>query len=194
VDRDVPDDRIWTPVKATGTYDASATIVLRYQSRNGRSGIDLVTPLVTDSGAALLVDRGWMSTPNTGAMPTDPPAPPAGRVTVAGYVQVDNPPVSATAVTDHSTRAISTRMIARNLSHPVYRGYIAATSETPPPSRRLVPVQQPDLGNGPHLFYGIQWWFFAALAVFGFGYLIRDEMRKKPVSAGKESPTPAVHT
>jgi cytochrome oxidase assembly protein ShyY1 len=97
--------------------------------------------------------------------------------------------VSATAVTDHSTRAISTRMIARDLSHPVLQGYVAARTESPPPARPLVPVQQPDLGNGPHLFYGIQWWFFAALAVFGFGYLVRDEMRKKPAAEGKQSET-----
>jgi cytochrome oxidase assembly protein ShyY1 len=194
VDRDVPDDRVWTPVRATGTYDASDTIVLRYQSRNGKSGVDLVTPLVTGSGAALLVDRGWLPTDNTGAMPVDPPAPPPGKVTVTGYVQADNPPVSATTVTDHSTRAISTRMIARDLSHPLYRGYVAARSESPAPARPLVPVQHPDLGNGPHLFYGIQWWFFAALAVFGFGYLVRDEMRKKPSPEGKESQTTPART
>jgi cytochrome oxidase assembly protein ShyY1 len=193
VDHGVPDNRVWTPVRATGTYDASATIVLRYQARDGRSGVDLVTPLVTDSGAALIVDRGWMATPNTGAMPADPPAPPAGRVTVSGYVQGDNPPIDATVVTDHSTRAISTQMIARSLGHPVYQGYVAATSETPPPARPLVPVQHPDLSNGPHLFYGIQWWFFSALAVFGFCYLVWDEMRKKPAAEGKESRTTAAH-
>jgi len=192
VGRDVPDDRVWTPVRVTGTYDAAHTIVLRYQSRHGQSGVDLVTPLVTDSGSALLVDRGWMPTANTGAPPKDPPAPPPGRVSVTGYVQGDNPPVSATTVTDGSTRAISTQMIARDLSRPVYRGYVAATAESPRPDRRLVPVQRPDLGNGPHLFYGIQWWFFAALALFGFGYLVRDEMRRKPAPEGKETErTPA---
>lgn len=191
VSRDVPPDKVWTPVKATGTYDAADTIVLRYQSRHGSSGVDLVTPLVTTSGTALLVDRGWMATPNDGSMPQDPPTPPPGRVTVTGYVQADNPPVSATTVTDHSTRAISTQMIGRSLSHPLYRGYVAATSESPPPARSLVPVEMPSLSNGPHLFYGIQWWFFSALAVFGFGYLVRDEMRKKQAEEGKETTTAA---
>jgi cytochrome oxidase assembly protein ShyY1 len=194
VDRAVPDDRVWTRVRATGTYAAADTVVLRYQSRNGRSGVDLVTPLVTASGTAVLVDRGWLSTGNTGDLPSDPPAPPTGRVTVTGYVQADNPPVSATEVTQGSTRAISSQMIGRRLSQPVYRGYVAARSEAPPPARSLVPPQRPDLGNGPHLFYGIQWWFFAALAVFGFGYLIRDEMRTKAAAEGKESETSAVPT
>lgn len=194
VSRDVPENRVWTPVRVTGTYDAADTLVLRYQTRKGGTGVDLVTPLVTASGAAVLVDRGWMPTQNTGTIPGDLPAPPTGRVTVTGYAQGDNPPVSATAVADHSMRAISTRMIAPTVGHPLYRGYVAATTESPPPARPLVPVEQPDLGNGPHLFYGIQWWFFAALAVYGFGYLVRDELRKKPVVRGNESPTTVART
>ena len=35
----------------------------------------------------------------------------------------------------------------------------------------------PDLGEGPHFFYGLQWWFFGLLAVFGFCYLAYDEWR-----------------
>ena len=36
----------------------------------------------------------------------------------------------------------------------------------------LEPAELPDLGNGPHFFYGLQWWFFGLLAIFGFGYLV----------------------
>jgi cytochrome oxidase assembly protein ShyY1 len=42
----------------------------------------------------------------------------------------------------------------------------------------VVRAELPDLGEGPHFFYGLQWWFFAALAVFGFGYLTVDEVRR----------------
>jgi len=36
-DREVPPDREWMRVQATGRYDAAATVVLRYQSREGRA-------------------------------------------------------------------------------------------------------------------------------------------------------------
>ena len=39
-------------------------------------------------------------------------------------------------------------------------------------------AELPDLGNGPHFFYGLQWWFFGVLAVFGFFYLAYDERKK----------------
>src|SRR5688572_24731130 len=62
VDAAVDPDQEWLRVRATGEYDAAATVVVRYQTRDGKSGVDLVTPLVTDAGATLLVNRGWVAT------------------------------------------------------------------------------------------------------------------------------------
>ena len=64
----------WRRVTVHGTWDDEHTIVLKYQTRDQGAGVDVVTPLVTDDGAAVLVDRGWMATQNTGA--TRPELPP----------------------------------------------------------------------------------------------------------------------
>ena len=61
----------WRRVTATGTYVPDASVVVRYQTRDGASGVDVVTPLRTARGTALLVDRGWMATTNSGATPVD---------------------------------------------------------------------------------------------------------------------------
>jgi cytochrome oxidase assembly protein ShyY1 len=76
-------------VSATGTYDVAKTVIIRYQTDDhGASGVDVVVPLVTDSGTALLVDRGWVATSNQGLTdPSQVPAPPSGRVTVTGSVR-----------------------------------------------------------------------------------------------------------
>ena len=179
IGEDVPADQEWRRVRATGEYDAAATVVVRYQTRDGAAGIDLVTPLVTESGTAVLVDRGWTATGNTGTVPTDLPAPPAGTVTVVGFVRAD-----ATGrgidVEGGSTRAVSSETIGATLDHPVYAGFVDAESEDPAPTEDVVRPEVPDLGEGPHFFYGLQWWFFAVLAVFGFGYLAWDERRHGP--------------
>jgi cytochrome oxidase assembly protein ShyY1 len=169
-------DDEWRRVTATGTYLEDRTVIIRYQTRDGASGVDVVTPLRTADGTSVLVDRGWMKTGNTGARPQVPPAPPA-PVTVTGYLRVDATGDSTT-VTDRSARAISSKEIAPTVGTPVYGGFVDLSSETPPPQRRLVPAELPDLGNGPHFFYGLQWWFFGVLAVFGFFYLAYDERRK----------------
>jgi cytochrome oxidase assembly protein ShyY1 len=167
----------WTRVTATGTYLPEASVVVRYQTRDGASGVDVVTPLRTSAGPLLVVDRGWMRTGNTGGSGARPPAPPGGRVTVVGFVRADATGDSA-AVADGTTRAVSSREIAKDLDEPVLAGFVDAEKETPPPGTPLVPVERPDLGTGPHFFYGLQWWFFGVLAVVGFGYLVYDERRR----------------
>ena len=173
-----PDDE-WRTVTATGTYVPDETVVVRYRTRDGSSGVDVVVPLQTEGGPALLVDRGWLATDNGGTVPVDVPAPPSGPVTVTGYVRVDATGDSA-RVSDGSTRSISSEQIGRAIGREVYGGFVDLASEDPSPATELVKNELPDLGNGPHFFYGLQWWFFGLLAVFGFCYLAYDEWRGGP--------------
>lgn len=188
--RPVEPDQEWLRVRAVGRYDDSATVVLRYQTRDGASGVDVVTPLVTADGTGVLVDRGWVETDNTGDVPSDLPAPPAGEVEVVGWVRADSDG-RGTDITDGSTRAISSARFAETVDYPLYVGFVDAEAETPEPATVPVRTELPDLGEGPHLFYGIQWWFFAALALFGFGYLAWDERRgRRRVTEPGSDPRP----
>jgi cytochrome oxidase assembly protein ShyY1 len=176
--RPVHEDHEWRLVTATGSYDTEDTVIVRYRTREGSSGIDVVVPLVTGAGTALLVDRGWMATDNQGAGPADVPPPPDGEVTVEGWVRADAVGDS-TAVDDHSTRAISSERIGAAIGRTVYGGFVVLKSEDGQPAAALEPVELPELDNGPHFFYGLQWWFFGILSVFGFLYLAFDEWRSR---------------
>ncbi|MFC6044157.1 SURF1 family cytochrome oxidase biogenesis protein [Nocardioides hankookensis] len=176
--RPVQDDDEWRQVTATGTYDTDNTVIVRYRTRDGASGIDVVVPLVTDDGATLLVDRGWLASDNEGTSPDDVPAPPDGETTVEGWVRADADGDS-TKVSDHSTRAISSEAIGTAIDHEVYGGFVVLDTENGQAADGLEPVELPELDNGPHFFYGLQWWFFGLLALFGFGYLAWDEWRSQ---------------
>ena len=179
VDTPVSSDEEWTRVTATGTYDVDSTVVVRYRTREGAAGVDVVVPLVLADGTSLLVDRGWFATDNRGTTPDDVPAPPAGEVEIEGWVRADASGDSA-AVTDRSTRAISSAEIGPAIDQEVLEGFVDLRSESPEPEQALAPAQLPDLDNGPHFFYGLQWWFFGVLAIAGFGYLAYDEWRNGP--------------
>jgi len=178
-DRDPTKQDEWRVVSATGTYDAGHSVVIRYRDRDGAQGVDVVVPLVTADGAALLVDRGWLETDPSGANRDEIPAPPSGQVQVTGYVR-DNGTGDSTRVDDLSARAISSDEIGPAIGHPVYGGFVELKSEDPAPAKALEPVELPELNNGPHFFYGLQWWFFGLLAIFGFFYLLYDEWRNGP--------------
>lgn len=187
VDEPVAPEDEWRRVTATGEYAVSDTVVVRYRTREGRSGVDLVVPLVTDDGTALLVDRGWLATRNSGIDGSDLdalPAPPAGEVTITGWVRRDATG-DATSVTAQSTRAVSSEAIGDALDREVYAGFVDLVEESPAPEDPLAAAELPDLDDGPHFFYGLQWWFFGLLALVGFGYLAYDEWRR---ATGRKAP------
>lgn len=173
-----PEDE-WRRVTAQGVYADDETVIVRYQTREGVAGVDVVTPLVTDDGTALLVNRGWLETDNVGTTRADVPTAPEGEVTVTGWVRADAGDAPSAVVRHRSTRAISSSAIGATVPFPVYGGFVELDTQTPPPAEPLAQADPPDLGAGPHFFYGLQWWFFGALAVFGFGYLVWDERRRR---------------
>lgn len=182
-----PDE--WRIVEATGTYAVEDTVIVRYRTRDGEAGVDVVVPLELADGTSLLVDRGWYATDNRGATSADVPAPPEGEVTVTGWVRRDAEGDS-TQVSDRSTRAVDSERIGDALGREVLGGWVDLRSESPAPEVALLPVELPELDNGPHFFYGLQWWFFGALAIFGFFFLIYDELRggRGPVPAPRDAP------
>jgi cytochrome oxidase assembly protein ShyY1 len=191
---DPPDSAQYAVVSATGRYDASKTVVVRYQTRDGNAGVDVVVPLMTASGTALLVDRGWFATSNQGLTDASQvPAPPSGQVTVTGWVR-QNAGGSSADVVNASARAISSTEIEAAIGVPTYGGFVQLLTESPKPATPLTRADPPDLSNGPHFFYALQWWFFGILALFGYGYLAWEEatgraaLRRAQQPAKKRTP------
>lgn len=174
--RRVAEDDEWRLVTATGVYDAAETVVVRYRTRKSAPGVEVVVPLVTADGTAVVVDRGWFGTDDPEIGPDELPAPPDGEVTITGWVRADGEGDS-TDIVGRSTRAISSTKIGEAIDTPVLTGFVALKEEDPAPAEELEPVELPELGEGPHFFYGLQWWFFGVLGVGGFAYLAWDERR-----------------
>jgi cytochrome oxidase assembly protein ShyY1 len=192
-----PSSAQYAVVSATGRYDASKTVIVRYQTRDGNAGVDVVVPLVTTSGTALLVDRGWFATSNQGLTDASQvPAPPSGTVTVTGWVRQNAGGASAEVV-NASARAISSTQVEPAIGIPLYGGFVQLLTETPKPATPLRAADPPDLSNGPHFFYALQWWFFGILALFGYGYLAweeltgRADLRRAQQPAKKRAPVGA---
>ncbi len=176
------EDDQWRVVEATGRYDAAHQVVVSYRTRDGSPGVDVVVPLVTSAGTALLVDRGWIPAENNADRP-QPPDPPPGEVTVRGWVRVNADDGDQVKPQEGTVRAISSDGLAPTLPYDVYDGFVDLTSEAPKVADRPLRAERPDLTSGPHFFYGVQWFFFAALALGFWGYFAWTEYRGQPRAA-----------
>jgi cytochrome oxidase assembly protein ShyY1 len=185
---EVDDQSEWTRVRATGTYDVEHEVTVAFTTRDGAPGVDVVTPLVTSDGTAVLIDRGWMQTENTRDRPTNVPAPPAGEVTVTGWLR-ENSEADGNAIEplDGQVRAISSTGMASYVSHDLVSGYVNLRSQDPPAAESLALEPRPELGQGPHFFYALQWWFFGGLAVFGLFWFAWVELKERREAQAKET-------
>jgi cytochrome oxidase assembly protein ShyY1 len=77
-------------------------------------------------------------------------------------------------------RAIDSDAIGSAIGQDLLPGYIALTEQVPAADPALQPPAEPDLGKGPHFFYGLQWWFFALLAVIGYLWFAWSEAHPRP--------------
>jgi cytochrome oxidase assembly protein ShyY1 len=173
-------DARYRRVTATGTYDDDATVVVRNRTQEGVAGAWLVTPLELASGEQVGIVRGFVGLQTDGTAVDAPP--PEGEVTVEGIV-VDPTRLDGTAPHDLEPLLASDAML------PVL---VLAGSSTPPEpsageeggarSDSILPVPPPELGEGPHFSYAVQWFIFTAIAIIGYPLVLRRVLARR----GKE--------
>jgi cytochrome oxidase assembly protein ShyY1 len=169
----------WQRVEARGVFDADHQFVLRYRSNGDANGYEVVTPLRTTSGT-VLVDRGFVSLERGEPIPAaaDAPPPPTGEVTVTGHVRRDESGrSSAMTPVRGQMRLLNSGSVAATLPYPVVNGYIGLLSVDPPQTGEFQAVQLPEISDGPHFWYAVQWFMFTALALAGVFVFIRGDLR-----------------
>ena len=177
-----------TAVAAAGVYLTDSEVRIGNRSSGGQPGFWLATPLELADGRAVAVVRGWVPRRNAAGLDARSPAVPSGDVVVAGlaFDSVAGGRVAQTAVGD--TPEISRMDLARfeEVSGvDVEDVWIRLRAQSPPqPDGLPEPVPDPDLGEGPHLSYAFQWFFFSAGAVVVYALILRRAAKGLQASAG----------
>jgi cytochrome oxidase assembly protein ShyY1 len=157
----------WTRVTAHGRYAANQTLLVRNRPLNGNYGYEVVVPFRADSGATVLVDRGWVDNAATAHTLPEVPAAPTSPATVTGWLRPGEPSLGK-SMPAGQLASINLDEASRAVGSPLLGGYVVLEAErladgTTP--RRPTPLTAPDTDLGPHQAYAFQWW---AAMVGGF--------------------------
>jgi surfeit locus 1 family protein len=174
-------------VTIEGRYDRVSEILVGNRSLNGEPGSHVLTPLRMADGRAMLVDRGWVPPDLSGEAEEATRPPVLVAVKVVGVLfpgekkGTFGPSIPASGRVTTIPR-IDVARVAKQLDYPVLPLYLRLEAQTPPQTGELPKAPGlPDLSDGPHLSYAVQWFLFATVAASVYAALLRRDLKKSRV-------------
>lgn len=180
-----PKDATWRRVTAQGVWLPQQVTVFN-RSQNGLAGDNVLTALEQDNGTTVLVNRGFVP------LGVDQPLAPSGDVAIIGTVR-DTQGRRRGELTDEGLALTETRRIDIEQLAPQFPGTVAPVyldlieSDPPTDGDYPGPVPPPELSEGPHLSYAIQWFIFSAAVVVGWVLAVRRSINTRRNAAGHET-------
>jgi len=187
-DSSFDDANKWKPVTVTGTYLSDKQFLVRSRPREQQAGFEVLTPLLMADGTVFIVDRGWLPAQNSADAVPRIPTPPSGNVTVVSRLKAGEPSIAGRGVSNGQLATIELPLIQSLLNRPTVTGaYGLLASESPSSSEAApLPSLRPQVDEGPHLSYALQWLLFALMGFFGLGWAIRNELKIRNANLPEE--------
>ena len=159
----------WRTVKVTGNFDDSHNVLLRNRySDDGKYGYEYLT-LFRSGNKSFWVDRGWVQAGERATDRPKLPPTPTGQIEITGRIRLNTslPRGSFFALPATGNLVSSWNLQSKVKTDNFYIDLISGDGVTP-----NAPAELPELSDGPHMAYALQWLFFAGLIVYG-RFLIR---------------------
>lgn len=169
----------WRRVTVTGSFDNERQILLRNRYFEGKYGFEVLTAFTGTDGQLFWVDRGWVQAGASAVEEPEIPPAPKGVVEIIGRVRFDRSlpqgnffalPTDGTGLISEANAQSSNTIVG--IDSPFYLDLLEGSLPELTPA---VPAELPELSDGPHLAYAVQWIIFAGLIGYG-RFLIRREV------------------
>ena len=157
----------WRTVKTSGLFNADKQILLKNRYFEGVYGYEVLTRFTTTDSRSFWVDRGWVKAGKDASTAPVVTSPPTEMVTIKARLRLDRSlPQGAFFALPASGGGMISKLNAQadSTSEGFYLDLISGSEQSLTPE---VTAQVPELSDGPHLAYALQWIFFAGLIVYG---------------------------
>jgi surfeit locus 1 family protein len=157
----------WRTVKTSGLFNADKQILLKNRYFEGVYGYEVLTRFTTTDTRSFWVDRGWVKAGKDASTAPIVEAPPITTVSIKARLRLDRSlPQGAFFALPASGGGMISKLNAQSdsTSEGFYLDLISGSEQSLTPE---VAAQVPELSDGPHLAYALQWIFFAGLIIYG---------------------------
>jgi len=171
----------WRRIDVIGSWLTSKQVLVRKRTYESNLGFWVITPFKATSGLTILVNRGWIAASDSAISTPSVQNPPAGTVEILGrtrIVSVRTKP-RPTDLPTGQVDGVHPDEVLPDSRH-VSNAYLELTASTPQSTTSdLQSIPAPEVTEGPHRSYALQWIFFAIMTVIGWGVLVRKELQNR---------------
>lgn len=167
----------WRRVTAVGSWEAGGQLLVRKQVVDRAVGFTVMTPFRTEDGTLLFVVRGWVASADDVI-----PAPPSGDTRVVLRIRAvsGEGPMGAADLPAGQVNRLDPKALAAG------RTYAPALFELMDPvPEGMTPLPWPELTDGPHVSYTVQWILIGLTGIVVYIRVFRSEWR---ISKGEADP------
>lgn len=175
----------WLPFTATGSYVGKPFLVRNRPGPSG-TGSDIVQAFATTQGTVIFVNRGWVAV-NAGneselSWEQLPTADSEQQISLTARLRRTEPQLAGSAASATSAPSLNIDDMLQlsgltTQQQIATAAYAALIAESPQQPHGQLPAK-PELDEGPHLSYALQWIVFIAIAGTGIGYAARQEFKR----------------
>jgi len=163
-----PSQLEWRKIRTTGRFTPDKQILLRNRYFEGQYGYEVLTLFTNVQGKIFWVDRGWVRAGADATTAPITPLIPAEQVDIVGRFRLGTSLPSGTffALPGGGKSGITAEINARSREN-TENFYLDLLDGSSPTLTPAVSAQLPELSDGPHMAYALQWIFFGGLVVYG---------------------------
>jgi cytochrome oxidase assembly protein ShyY1 len=177
--KSVPSDTQWRTVEMTGNWLQPEQVLVRKKSLESNLGMWVVTPLRLTDGTIVMINRGWTAAANSAIDSPVVAAVPIGEIEVLGRlrdVQERTSPAPADLPDGQVDRIVPMEIVSSEKT--LSNAYVEMTASRPESkTSEIRTLPEPEVSEGAHRSYALQWMLFEIMTVIGWIILVRNELK-----------------
>jgi cytochrome oxidase assembly protein ShyY1 len=183
--KSAPEDSQWRTVELTGVWLEDSQVLVRKKSLESDLGLWVVTPLQLSDGTIVMINRGWTAAANSAVDSPVVSDVPVGTIEVLGRLR-DVAERTKPAPTDLPEGQVDRIVPTEIVDSPdtLTNAYVEMTASRPESrTSEIRSLPAPEVTEGAHRSYAIQWIFFEIMTVIGWIILVRNEVKEQSKTA-----------
>lgn len=171
----------WRPVKLAGHYLIENSVLIRNRPLNGQPGFLELVPFQLNDGRLIAIERGWLASQDNYLAPKRYPLPSPETQTIIARLRPSEPTLDRSAPAGQlATINIEALIQSEGIKDRIFsKVYARIASESIPVAENPKPLSKPELDEGNHLSYALQWIMFALMAMAALYWGIKKEREAK---------------